>query len=474
MHKPHLDRRSFLKVIGAGALVAGLPGCASRSLTGAGDTPPNVLFLSLDDLNCALGCYGNPQVQSPNIDALAKRGTRFSYTYAQYAACLPSRVSFLSGWYPDRTEVYTFKPQPRDGKMHDAVYLGQHFRDNGYFTAGLDKVFHIGHNDAQSWDVFETPVKNEEGENKTVWTPHELKAQGLEAKVLRQGRYEHCSGEKGVYAAVDVADDELMDGINATRAVEILEARARDTQPFFLGVGFRRPHLPWILPPRYFDMYPPESIDVPWRPENADPDIWSTRAEQQAHIACYYAAVSFIDRQVGRVLGALDRTGLADTTIVVLFGDQGYCLGERNNHFGKGNMYEWSLVVPLIISAPGMPRGKSTEHVVELLDMYPTLVDLCGLPQPAHGLQGRSLTTLLRNPDAQWQDHAFSVSGNPSKGVRRSVRTAEYRYVEQPNDQPPELYRYAVDPWERNNLAGQSDYARIQAQLADLLAQDRS
>jgi uncharacterized sulfatase len=461
-------------MIGAGALLAGLPGCAARSLSGGGNTPPNVLFLSLDDLNCALGCYGNPQVQSPNIDALAKRGTRFSKTYAQYAACLPSRVSFLSGWYPERTEVFTFAPYPRDGKMKDAVYLGQHFRNNGYFTAALDKVFHIGHNDALSWDVFETPVKDENGENKTVWTPRELEAQGLESKVIRQGRYEHCSGEKGVYAAVDVADDELIDGINATRAIEILEARARDKQPFLLAVGFRRPHLPWILPSRYFDMYPPQSIDVPWRPKDADPEVWGTLEEQQAHIACYYAAVSFIDRQVGRVLDALERTGLTDNTIVVLFGDQGYCLGERNNHFGKGNMYEWSLVVPLIISAPGMPRGKATEHVAELLDMYPTLVDLCGLPQPEHGLQGRSLTPLLRNPGARWEDHAFSVSGNPEKGVRRSVRTAQYRYVEQPNDQPPELYCYESDPWERNNLAGQTDYAQTQAELADLLAQDRS
>jgi uncharacterized sulfatase len=454
-------------VLGGGAEAGAAAGSDSPA-------PANVLFISADDLNPSLGCYGNAIVKTPNIDRLAARGVRFTRCYAQYASCAPSRFSFLGGWYPERTGVCTFGPKSRDGALKNVVYLPQHFRDHGYLSMRLDKVFHVGKDDPQSWDISEEPYRDKSGKFKAIWTGIEIKTLGLEPRVLREGRYPQVRGESGSYAVLDVKDEELFDGHNAARAAELLGERAEDGKPFFLALGFRRPHLPWIAPKKYFDMYPPEKMPLPPRDPKGGPPRLSPR-EHQEMIAHYYAAVTFLDVQVGRVLDALERLKLAENTIVVLFGDQGYCLGERNDHFGKGTLWERSLIVPLIVAAPGAKRrGAACDRVVELLDIYPTLVDLCRLPQPASGLQGRSLVPLLNRVDAPWEDRAISAWGRQD-GQRPalSVRTARYRYTEKADGKPAELIDHDVDPYERNNLVDDPRHAEVRQRLQRILHADR-
>ncbi len=464
-----LGRRDFLKVA---ALVAGTGAIG----LGASDRPKrtNVLFISVDDLNPSLGCYGNKVVKTPNIDRLAARGVCFHRCYAQYASCAPSRFSFLSGWHVERTGVCTFVPKSRDGALRDAVYLPQHFRSHGYMSMRLDKIFHIGKDDPASWDISEEPYRDKSGQFKAIWTGIEVQTLGLTSRVLQEGRQDKVRGEKGPYAVLDVKDEELFDGRTATRAVELIGDRARDHKPFFLAVGFRRPHLPWIAPKEYFRMYKPE--DMPLPPKNPKaPESRITPREHQEMIAHYYASTSYIDAQVGRVLEALERTKLTEETIVVLFGDQGYCLGERNDHFGKGNLWEWSLHVPLIVAPPRMKQaGRQCDRVVQLLDLYPTLVEFCGLPKPTGGLQGRSLLPLLGDPNASWDDCAISAWGlKDGERPGLSVRTARYRYTERPDRKPMELIDYQTDPYEWNNLIDDPKHADVRMRLRKILDQDR-
>ncbi len=452
-----LTRRTFLG--GAAAVARG----------GAPPTRPNVLFVSVDDLNPALHCLGNAQVQTPHIDGLASRGVRFRSAYANYASCLPSRISFLSGWHPERTGVMTFTPRPRDRQLKDVVYLPQHFRNNGYTTARIDKVFHIGADEPSCWDVSEEPL------GRVTYTPREIEHQNLASRVLEQGTFPKCGGEKGNYAVLNAADGELIDGINTRRAGQLLERLAREARPFFLAVGLRRPHLPRILPKKYFDLYRPESIQLPPQPPNFDPATWVSREDHRRIVAHYYAAVTYMDARAGELLQSLDHVGLRENTIVVLFGDQGYALGERDNHYGKGTLGERSFAVPLIVAEPGRRSGAVSSRVVELLDLYPTLVDLCGLPQPASGLQGRSLRPLLRNPRTPWEARALGAWG--TKDYQRpglSLRTERYRYSEKDDGTPFEMFDYRNDPYEWRNLVGENRWAKERTRLAALLRTARA
>jgi uncharacterized sulfatase len=448
----------------------------ASGVTRAAARRTNVLFISVDDLNRSLHCFGNTQVRTPNIDKLAARGVCFTSAFSNYASCLPSRISFLSGWYPERTGVVTFGPRPRDRQLKDVTYLPQHFRNNSYVTARLDKVFHIGADDARSWDISEEPIKDEQGKGVVVFTPREIEAQRLAAHVLVEGKFEKCRGEKGNYAVVDVDDSRLVDGLNVQRAAELMEQFSKGSQPFFLAVGLRRPHLPRILPKKYFDMYPPQKIELPPTPPNYDPAAWVSREDQQRIIAHYYAAVTYMDARVGQLLDTLDRLRQRDNTIVVLFGDQGYALGERDNHYGKGTLGERSFAVPLIVSAPSAKQnGRSCGKVVELLDMYPTLVDLCGLPQPASGLQGRSLAPLLANASAAWEERvigAWGLKDYVRPGL--SVRTARYRYSEREDGTPLEMFDYQTDPYEWRNLIADPALEGVRRQLAAVLRRPRA
>lgn len=467
-----LTRREFLSqcmLAAAGMAAPALFTACTRRATRMATRRMNVLFISVDDLNPSLGCYGNVQVRTPHIDALAARGMRFTHAYAQWPSCLPSRASFLSGWYPTKTGVYDFSKKSRDGALEHVVYLPQHFKQHGYYTVRQDKVFHIGVDDPASWTLSEEPWRDPEtGAFKAIWTGIEVQTLGLENRVIRSGAYD-VQGETGPYSVLDVNDEELFDGRTATRAVQLLETFSREGKSFFLALGFRRPHVPWIAPKKYFDMYPYEAMTFPPGSTPAGQNE-QVRREMIAH---YYAAISFVDAQIGKVLEALDRRGLRDNTIVVLFGDQGYCLGERDNFYGKGNLWERSLHVPLIISVPGMRHaGGVCRRPVGLIDLYPTLVALCGLPAPASGLQGESLVPLLTDPSAPWREGVLSYNsepGSPGK-LMCSVRTARHRLTVRADGTPLELIDYETDPYERKNLVDDPHAAEVKASLRNLLS----
>ncbi|MBM3759025.1 MAG: sulfatase [Acidobacteria bacterium] len=459
-----MQRRTFLSTLAAGSLRA-----ADRKM--------NVLFILVDDLNRNLQCFGNNQVQTPNLDRLAGCSMRFTGAFSNYAACLPSRISFLSGWYPEKTGVITFTPNPRDRQLRDVVYLPQHFKNQGYRTGRVDKVFHIGGDEPSCWDQSEEPIKNAEGKNVVVYTPREIEAQSLRPHVLKEGSFEKAMSEKGVFAVVDREDKDLIDSLNVGIGSRMMEQFSFEGKPFFVACGLRRPHLPHIVPKKYVDMYPPERIELTDHPPNCDPNTWMSEANRRELISHYYASVTYMDARVGELLATLDRLKQAENTIIVLFGDNGYALGQRDNHYGKGTVGDLSFVVPLMIHVPGMKRaGQSCSKVVELLDLYPTLVDLCGLSQPASGLQGRSLRPLLENPkQPKWEERAIGATGNKDYSrPKLSVRNSRYRHSEDEDRKPIELFDYAKDPLEWNNLVQDPNHSALRKQMSAILAQNRN
>ena len=448
------------------------------------DAPLNVLFIAVDDLNNDLGCYGHPLVESPHIDRLAARGVRFDRAYCQYPVCAPSRSSFLTGLYPDQTGVLRNQDQFRD-HVPDVKTLPQWFREHGYFAARVGKLFHYGvpgqigtdgEDDPVSWDE----VVNPRGIDKDVED---------EIHTLQPGRF----GGTLSWLRVESEDEEHTDGVGATEAIRLLETRHPDStgQPFFLAVGFYRPHTPFVAPSHYFDLYPTEQISLAPDPTEDRKDVPLAALADRPHqlelsperqreiIQAYYASISLMDAQVGRLLDALDRLGLTENTLVVFVSDHGYHLG-RHGLWQKGDLFEGSARVPLIIAEPRTSQpGAATDALVELVDLYPTLVDRAGLPMPPH-LQGKSLTPILDAPDHPGRDAALTeawsragwvhddLGGVPILGY--SIRTPRYRYTEWASGRHGiELYDYQTDSLEQTNLAGTSELAETEAALKRLL-----
>lgn len=456
--------RRVLAVIGL--LLGCYDGIATPSWAGP-KRPPNVLLIVADDLNNALGCYGDRRVRSPNIDRLAARGLRFDRAYCQYPVCNPSRTSLLSGRRPSATGIVDNVTPPRTF-LGDAVFLPQHFRLNGYRTIKVGKIFHTGKDfeDPRSWDV----DLRETSEAKKP----------PEAQVLRR------QGAAGI--VLQAADAETYDGKVARQAVEYLSEARRGTQPFFLAVGFRRPHAPYIAPEKYFQLYPPRDLTFPAEPPEhlkAIPRLALTYAQGAAALpeakraetaAAYFAAISFLDAQVGVLLDALDRLQMWDDTVVIFLSDHGYHLGEHGGLWHKMTLFEECARVPLLVAAPGKKGHTSCPRLVELLDLYPTLTELCGLKTPA-GLQGQSLVPLLDDPNRPGRNGAFTVVSrggesaekklDPSK-LGRSVRTERYRYTAWP-DGSAELYDHDHDGHEYRNLAALTAHAALVAELRALL-----
>lgn len=454
---------------------------AAAALVGPSHSQPaprklSVLLMVADDLNHNLGCYGHPFVKSPNIDRLARRGVRFDRAYCQYPVCNPSRTSFLSGLRPETTRVMDNRTPPR-AHLKDAVFLPQHFREQGYFTARVGKIFHDtgvlregrqtrSMDDAASWTLSEDEMI-------------EASRHDLEKRVVREQRFEGQSDPQP-WAAVDAPDNMLGDGIVARRVAELLE-RHRD-QPFFIAAGFRRPHVPLIAPRRYFDLYPPGKMRLPHAPPDDRQDIpppalthtpgdEQVTAEQQREIiAAYDASVSFMDAQVGVVLAALDRLKLWDQVVVVFVSDHGYHLGEHGGLWRKLTLFEEVARAPLIIAAPGKRSGRASPRLVELVDLYPTLTSLCGLPTPA-GLEGTSLAPLLDDPNRGWKRAAFTVVRR-SDLLGRSVRTEAYRYTEWGDEKIAELYDHRADPREHTNLAHDPRHAATRAEMRRVLQEE--
>ena len=429
---------------------------------------PNVLLIMADDLNNDLGTYGHPVVKTPNLDRLAKRGVRFDRAYTQFPLCSPSRVSLLTGLRPDTTRVHDLVTNFRT-TIPDVVTLPQAFKRQGYLSARVGKIYHYGNpgqigtsglDDPASWDVFVNPkgIDKDEEPKLINHTP----TRGL--------------GSALAYYASPAADEEHTDGKVALETIALLE-KNKD-RPFFIGAGFYRPHCPFIAPRKYFDLYPLDRIAAPpATPESgAPPAAWFTspphwgisEQAQRETIQAYYASITFLDANVGRVLDALDRLQLTNNTIVVFISDHGYHLGEQGQWM-KQTLFDRSARAPLIVAGPGVTaKGRSSSRIVEFLDLYPTLTALAAVPPPA-GLQGRSLAPLLKNPDARWDHPAVTQvrrgpAASPYMGY--SVRTEKWRYTEWENGtRGAELYDQANDPRELRNLAADPKHQKVVADL---------
>jgi arylsulfatase A-like enzyme len=432
----------------------------------------NVILIASDDLRATLGSYGNTIVKTPNIDKLAARGIRFDRAYTQYPLCNPSRSSLLTGKYPTQTEVmdneYYFRA------LHpELVSLPQHFKANGYASLRAGKIFHGGIDDTDAW--------TEGGEVRNFT--------GAKRPPSNADSAERTSHSDRI-VVLDGNGEGSGDYQMATQAIEFLE-KYKD-KPFFLAIGTAKPHSPPSAPKKFFDLYDADKIPLPVdfssRPQapsgfpeisiaRRNTDLFINReaspADAREMIRAYYASVSFMDEQVGRVLDAVDRLKLRDNTVIIFWGDHGYHLGEKGKWSKAYSLFEVAIRVPLIVAGPGIGKGVSP-RTVELLDLFPTLVDLCGLPQPYESpsrLEGHSLAALLRNPRARWDYPSFSVVLYQGK-LGKSVRTERWHYVSWDDGRSGEmLLDSSTDPNELKNLAADPAYVRTVTEMKKLLTQ---
>ncbi len=442
---------------------------------------PNVLLICVDDLKPLLGCYGTPLVQSPNIDRLAARGVLFERAFCNQAVCAPSRNALMTGLRPQSIGIYDLPTHFRHG-VPEAVTVAQYFRRHGYRTEALGKIMHVGHGnyeDEASWTV-------------PHWRPKGGGYQLPESTATT--RPANVGGPRGAATeCADVPDTAYADGMIADEAIARLRAaQTQPGEPFFLAVGFLKPHLPFVAPKKYWDLYQRSSFEPAQRqtpPDGAPsfaPTTWGelrnysdipetgplTSDQQRQLIHGYHAAVSYMDAQLGRVLDALDQTGFVRNTIVVLWGDHGWHLGDHGM-WCKHTNYEHAARIPLIVAAPGVAQaGTKTGALAETVDIYPTLCELAGLPPP-QGLDGASFAAVLKDPAAATKEAIFHVYPR-NQLLGRAVRTARYRLVEwkkigeAADTAELELYDYEADPEETRNRAG--DRPEIVAQLRAILA----
>jgi arylsulfatase A-like enzyme len=439
----------------------------------------NVLFLMADDLNCDLGCYGETTMKTPHIDQLARRGVKFERAYCQFPLCSPSRSSLLTGRRPNATGVLTNPSAKTPMAPHfrqllpDAITLPQLFKRNGWFSARVGKLYHYGVpndigtsslDDYYSWDLAINPRGLDRESHDKIFS-------------LQPGQF----GGTVSWLAADGEDGDHTDGIGATEAIRLLERFKKEARPFFLGVGFYRPHTPYVAPRKYFDLYPADRIELP--PLSADdksripaPAYASAKKEQETMtetqrreaIQAYHASVSFMDAQLGRVIEALDRLGLTDNTIVVFASDHGYHLADHGL-WQKMSLFERCARVPLIIAAPGAKgNGQTSRSIVELLDVYPTLAELCGLTAPPE-LEGKSLAPLLDDPTKSVKNAALTQVRRGQNMDGYAVRTARWRYVEWAQGaKGAQLFDEENDPGETRNLASDPLHASTMAELRSL------
>lgn len=488
-------------------LIAATFGFGSRlAADDSNATRPNVLLILVDDLKPALGCYGDPVAISPRIDALAERGTRFDAAYCNQAVCAPSRFTLMLGSHSTSTGLYGLGSDLRTA-LPDAVTLPQHFARHGYRTESLGKVFHIGHGNLGdpvsfgqphfSEKVIEYVEPGSKGGDLAQLTREEALFTNQKLGAIR-------SLPRGAaFESPDVLDDAYADGRVAAETIRRLrdaESRAEQGTPFFIAAGFARPHLPFSAPKRYWDLYDRDtlpSVPIGTPPQDAPPVAIKRGGEitnyspvpedaaidddlARTLVHGYYASVSYVDAQIGRVLNELDALGLAESTIVVLWGDHGFHLGDLGI-WTKHTNYEQATRIPLLFAGPGVPRGGVTEQLAESVDVFPTLAALAGLPQPTgpQPLDGVSLKPVLDglavgDDTVRVRDYAFHAY--PRRKLGRAIRTERHRLVEwnrigaDSADAVYELYDYRDGPVERRNLADERPevVAELQAILATL------
>ncbi len=414
----------------------------------------NVLFIAVDDLNDWTTFYGgHPDVKTPQLQRLAERGTRFTRAYCSAPACNPSRASLLCGIRPSTSGVY-HNANPWRAQLPEAVTLPGLFMEHGYKVHGGGKIFHGGFRDPQSWHFYQKRGRDPYPENRPV------------NGIPKTAHFD--------WGPVPVGDEAMGDTVVCDWAIEFL-AQQHD-RPFFLAVGLFRPHLPWYAPQKYFDMYPLEEIALPKvieddlddvpplgvrmaRPEGDHARVTATNNWKKA-VQGYLASITYADHQIGRVLDALEASPYADNTLIVLWSDHGWHLGEKE-HWRKFALWEEATRVTLLFDVPGLTKADTVcPRTVSLLDLYPTLADLCGLPVGAH-LEGRSLRPLLADPEADWDRPVITTHGRNN----HAVRSEQYRYIRY-EDGTEELYDPRRDPMEWTNLAGDSQYDEVKRELA--------
>ncbi len=456
----------------------------------------NVLFLAVDDLRPELGCYGHPMVKSPNIDALANTGILFERTYCQQAVCAPTRASLLTGKRPDTTKIYDLKTHIRT-TLPDVITLQQHFKNNGYLSVGLGKLFHSGYEDEASYSI---PHRYAKAEPYALEENNKLRKEG--GKISKKDSNEGKDGSRmrgPATECADVDDNVYEDGKYAEMAIESLRKfapkakskKSTEQQPFFLGVGFRRPHLPFCSPKKYWDLYDRDKIVMPYpqRPQNA-PDLafanWGElrsysdipdlgpcdEAKTRELIHGYYASVSFMDAQVGKIVAELESLDLRKDTIIIIWGDHGWKLGEYSE-WSKHTNFELDTHVPMIISDPDMPKGTRTDALTEFVDIYPTLSELCGLPVAAD-LEGTSMVPLFTDLKRPWKKAAFSQYPRKKTIMGYSMRTDRYRYnewIDQKKNEivVRELYDLKNDPLCKECIVDYPENKELVAQLHEML-----
>lgn len=476
-----LSRRGFL-------------GAAAAPLLKASAARPNVLMIAVDDLRPELGCYGQQRIRSPHIDSLAARGLRFDRAYCQQAVCAPTRASLMSGARPDSTRIWDLQT-PLNTVRPDLLTLPQFYRKNGYQTVSLGKIYHHRNEDPEGWSAPPwIPQSDWAGGWRAYRDPQSALIEQQMEQMRKEGRMTR-EGRGPAYEMPDVPDDAYPDGMTASKAIE--ELRRLRGQPFFLAAGFVKPHLPFNAPRKYWDLYKPEDLHLPERrdwPEGMPPLAGSAWGELRSYggvpekgpvdeltfrmlIHGYYACVSYMDAQVGRLLRELDVLGLRENTIVVLWGDHGWKLGDYGA-WCKHTNFEIDTRVPLILSAPGQrSAGAGSAALVEFVDIYPTLAELCGLPVPRH-CEGLSMKPLLEDPRRPWKAAAFSQYPRGKDVMGYTLRSGPYRYTEwlrRPGDTviERELYDLTAGSTPSTNLAGQPRQEVTVRSLSALLDKGR-
>jgi len=493
--------------------------CSSKDNGTEKDKPlPNILFIPVDDLRPEFGAYGDEFVKTPNMDRLAMQGVTFDRTYCQQAVCNPSRASLLTGLRPDSIQVWDLRTDFRKN-VPDVVTLPQFFKQHGYTSIGLGKTFHNNDPDTISWTITPENIDGFPFDPDAVYANEEnLEIQQIKVLQLKaEGRSRidqlgHWYVKANATENADVDDDVYYDGAQTTRAIEILKELKSENKPFFLSVGYYRPHLPFNAPKKYWDLYNRSEIPLAenqFIPAGSPAYLVHGEAELRGYSDCndlplpsefpwdenrqreikhgYYASVSYTDAQIGRLLDELERLGLAENTIVVLWGDHGWKLGEHNGWCKQTN-YEIDTRVPLIISGSGVTaKGQHSSALTEFVDIYPTLCEMASFPVPDH-LQGTSLVPLLENPDLEWKTAAYSqfllgrfgrTTTVEGEQMGYAIRTDRYRYVEWYNwieeekkagiPLCAELFDHQTDPQENVNVAADTEYKEIVEALAQQL-----
>ncbi|HOI28520.1 MAG TPA: sulfatase [Melioribacteraceae bacterium] len=456
-----ISRSKFIKTLALGTAAVSLPGFNFQKSTPA--EKPNILFIISDDLNDWVGVFGgNKDTITPNIDRLAKRSVIFNKAYCSAPICNPSRASMMTGFRPSTTGVYNNRQPFRLSEVgKDAVTLPQYLRENGYYATGAGKIYHGKFPDPASWNDFYPSL-----DKQTTRDPNPPKVPANSAK----------GAEDVDWYPLKVDDSQMGDYKTVEYCIEQLNKK--HNKPFFLACGIRKPHLPWYVPEKYFDKIDKQKITMPlMREDDLDdvPDAGRKLAQEKVYraikkegkekdlVAAYLAAVNFTDTMIGRLIDELDKSSYSQNTIVILLGDHGWHLTEKL-HWKKSTLWEEATRAPLMISVPGnSPKNVRCERTVSFLDLYPTIVELCGLkPNPAN--EGQSIASLLKNPEAEWKYPAVTthMKGN------HSVRNERYRYIRY-NDGTEELYDHGSDEMEWKNLAWDPEYSGLKEEMKNWL-----